>query len=136
MQFIGRLVLIWFLRGKIMKKHILKIRQVDKIVFDAIKRNEKTIETRAATARFRRIEKGDILVFVCGDERLERQVLRIDYYKSIDEMTKALDFKKIMPFVNSVDEMKKVYHSFLNYEEKINKFGLVAFKIKQNGLER
>lgn len=114
-----------------MKKHVLKIREVDRVVFDAIQNNKKTIETRAGTERFRKIEKGDILVFACGDEKLEKQVLEIDYYKSIDEMTKALDFKKIMPFVNSIDEMKKVYYSFPNYKEKINQFGLVAFQMKK-----
>ena len=57
-----------------MKKHILKIREVDRIVLKAIKNNQKTIETRAATAKFRKIEKGDVLVFVCGDDKLEKEV--------------------------------------------------------------
>lgn len=112
-----------------MKKHILKIREVDRIVFDAINNREKTIETRAATARLRKIEKGDVLVFVCGDNRLEKQALEVEYFASIDKMTKTIDFKKVMPFVNSIEEMKKVYFSFPNYKQKISQFGLVAFKI-------
>jgi len=43
-----------------MKKHILRIRKIDKIVFDSIKNKKKIIETRAATDKFRKIEK-DIL---------------------------------------------------------------------------
>ncbi|NQU82582.1 MAG: hypothetical protein HQ539_01405 [Parcubacteria group bacterium] len=82
-----------------MATHILKIREIDRVVFDSIKNGEKTVETRACTDKFRKIEKDDVLVFVCGDSRLEKQVLEIDYYKSIDEMTKVLDFKKVMPFV-------------------------------------
>ena len=115
-----------------MAKHILKIREVDKVVFDAIKDGQKTIETRAATDKFRKIEKGDILVLVCGGRKLERQVLEIDYYRSIEEMTKALDFKKVTPFVNSIDEMMEVYYSFPNYKEKISEFGLVAFTMKKD----
>jgi ASC-1-like (ASCH) protein len=115
---------------KIMTKHILKIRQVDRIVFGAIKNSQKTIETRAATGKYREIKAGDILVFVCGDEKLEKLVERVDIYKSIDEMIKTIDFKSIMPFVNSITEMKKVYFSFPNYKEKIKKFGIVAFKLK------
>lgn len=112
-----------------MKKHILKIREVDRVVFEAIKNNQKTIETRAATAKFRKIEKGDILLFICGNDKLEKQVLAVSHYKGIDEMTKELGFKEIMPFVNSIEEMKKVYYSFPNYKEKIDKFGLAVFKI-------
>lgn len=113
-----------------MKKHILKIREVDKVVFGAIKNGQKTIETRAATDKYRRIKVGDVLVFVCGDEELEKSVEKADIYKSIDEMVKVIDFKNVMPFVDSIDEMKKVYFSFPNYKEKIEKFGLVAFKLK------
>lgn len=44
-----------------MKKHILKIRKTDKIVFEAIRDNKKTIETRAATEKYRNIKfEGDI----------------------------------------------------------------------------
>ncbi|MBU4082341.1 hypothetical protein KKB98_00070 [Patescibacteria group bacterium] len=113
-----------------MTKHILKIRQVDKVVFDTIKKGQKTIETRAATDKYRRIKAGDILVFVCGDEKLDKSVEKVDIYKGIDEMIKVIDFKSVMSFVNSIDEMKKVYFSFPNYKEKIEKFGLVAFKLK------
>jgi len=112
-----------------MKKHSLRIRKVDKVVFDSIRNKEKTIETRVATDRYRKIKEGDILVFICGDERLEKEIEKVDYYKSIDEMVKAIDFKKIMPFVNSIDEMKNIYFSFSNYKDKIDKFGLVVFKL-------
>lgn len=112
-----------------MTKHILKIRQVDKVVFDAIKNGQKSIETRAATDKYRKIKTGDVLVFVCGDEKLEKTVDKVNIYKSIDEMIRVINFKNIMPFVDSIDEMKKVYFSFPNYKEKISKFGLIAYKL-------
>jgi len=113
-----------------MTKYNLTIRQVDRVIFDSIKNSQKTIETRAATDKYRKIKAGDILVFACGDEKLEKQIARVDYYKNIDEMTKAINFKSVMPFVGSTDEMEKVYFGFSGYKEKINKFGLVAFKLK------
>ena len=106
------------------------MRQVDKFVFDSIRNGEKTIETRAATDRYRKIKQGDILVFTCGDEKLEKEIEKVDYYKSIDEMVKAIDFKKIMPFVSSLKEMEEIYYSFSNYKDKIDKFGLVVFKLR------
>lgn len=113
-----------------MKKHILRIRKVDKFVFDSIKENKKTIETRAATNKLKKIEVGDFLIFICNNEKLEKEVKKVKLYKTIDQMVKEIDFKKIMPFVDSIDEMKKVYFSFPNYKEKIEKFGLIIFKMK------
>lgn len=113
-----------------MKKHVLRIREIDKIVFDNIKDGSKSVETRAATDKFRKIRVEDILVFVCGDHELEKKVEKVDYYKNIEEMVKEINFRSIMPFVDSIDEMKKVYFSFPNYEDKINNFGIVAFKLK------
>ena len=113
-----------------MVKHVLRIRKVDKFVFDSIKKGDKIIETRAATNKYRKIKKGDILVFVCEGEKLEKEVKKVSYFKSIDGMIKEIDFKKIMPFVNSIKEMKQVCYSFTDYQEKINQFGLVVFDLK------
>ena len=105
------------------------MRQVDKFVLDSIRDGKKTIETRAATDRYCKIKEGDILVFVCGGEKLEKEVKKVDYYKNIDEMAKAIDFKKIMPFVNSTEEMKGVYYNWTGNRDKIDKFGLAVFKL-------
>lgn len=111
-----------------MTKYILRIRKVDKIVFDSIKNNKKLIETRAATGRYRKIKKGDILVFTCQGKKLEKQIKDIKYFKSIDQMLKQIDFKKIMPYIDSIDKVKEVYYTY--YKEKIKESGLVAFWVK------
>jgi hypothetical protein len=41
-----------------------------------------------------------------------------------------IDFKKIMPSVGSVEEMKKRYASYPDYEEKIVEFGLLGFELE------
>lgn len=112
-----------------MKKYVLRIRKVDKVVFDSIKNKKKIIETRAGTDKFRKIKKSDILVFVCENKRLEKQIKRVELFKNIDKMLEKINFKKVMPFVDSVDEMKKVCCGFSGYKEKIKKFGLIAFWI-------
>jgi len=112
-----------------MKKYVLRIRKIDKIIFDSIKNKKKTIETRAGTDKFRKIKKGDILIFLCEGRRMERQVKKVELFENIDKMLKKIDFKEVMPFVNSIDEMKKVCYSFSGYKEEIKEFGLVGFWI-------
>ncbi len=45
-------------------------------------------------------------------------------------MVKEIDFKKVMPSVTSVAEIKKVYASYPNYEKKIKERGLLGFELK------
>jgi ASC-1-like (ASCH) protein len=45
-------------------------------------------------------------------------------------MVKEIPFKKINPSVDSVEEMKKVYASYPDYESKIKQFGLLGFKLE------
>ncbi len=113
-----------------MKKHILRFRKIDKGIFDDIKKGLKTIETRAATVKFRTIRKGDILVFLCDGKKFNREVIEVKHFKNIDNMAKSLDIKKIMPQVSSLKEMKTVYYCFPGYQEKIKKFGLIAVRFK------
>jgi ASC-1-like (ASCH) protein len=79
------------------KHHILCLRAKDKSIFDEIKKGLKRVETRAATDKYRKILKGDTLVFVCGKERLEKKIKKVEVYKSLDAMFRKINFKKIMP---------------------------------------
>jgi len=96
---------------------------------EAIKRGEKTIETRAATPKYRQVKPGDILIFHCGEEKLEKKVKEVLIFGSIEELAKTLGIREIMPFASSVEEMKEVYFSFPGNKEKIAKYGLIAFKL-------
>lgn len=112
-----------------MKEWILRFRAKDRVNFLEIKHRLKTIETRAATPRYRKIENGDVLVFVCGKERLRRRVKRVRFFKSINSMTKVISYKKIMPSLKSSKEMKAVYYDYSAYKDKIRKFGLIALDL-------
>lgn len=109
--------------------YTLLIREVDRKVFEAIRNGSKEIETRAAIEKYRKILKGDILNFVCGEDTLQKTVANVQIFDTISKLINEYDFKKIMPFVNSTEEMKEVYFSFPGYKEKIAKFGIIAFEL-------
>jgi ASC-1-like (ASCH) protein len=111
-------------------KHTLKIREIDRVVFDSIRNHEKTVETRAATAKYRKIAKGDTLVFTCCGDNLEMKVTNVELFKTIEEMAGKINFKKVMPFAGSIEAMKMIYFSFPDYEKKIEEYGLIAFYLK------
>ena len=109
---------------------LLNIRVIDRNIFDTIKTGKKTIETRAATSKFKNIKVGDILVFKCGNDNLEKSVKEKFYFKSIDEILNKLSLKEIMPNIDSKEDAKKLWYGFPNYKDKIKKHGIVAFRMK------
>ena len=113
-----------------MNKHYFKIRQIDKKIFDLIKSGQKVIETRAATEKYRKVKEGDAIIFTCGKERTEKIAGKINFYKNIDEMVEKVDFREIIPFADSLSEMKRMYYNFPNYKEKIKEFGILTFELK------
>ena len=125
----------WLLSSKfkiqLTKTHTLLIKEVDRKVFESIKDGSKTIETRAATEKYRKMKTGDILNFVCGSNSLQKRITSVRLFCTIEEMIGVLDIKSIMPFVDSVEAMRQVYYSFPNYEEKIKNFGIIAFEMEE-----
>lgn len=113
-----------------MENYTLRFRAVDKKNFDEVKSGLKPIETRAGTIKYQPIEVGDTLTFVCGEERFSKEIVKKFHWPSIDAMVKEINFKKIMPSVESVEEMKKVYASYPDYEDKIKEGGLLGFELE------
>lgn len=113
-----------------MKNWTLRFRAVDKKNFDEVKSGSKSIETRAGTVRYRPIAAGDTLTFVCGKERCVKKITKKSHWPSVHAMIKEIGFKKVMPSITSVAEMKKTYASYPGYEKKIKKHGLFGFVLK------
>lgn len=113
-----------------MKNWTLRFRAVDKNNFDEVKIGNKSIETRAGTIKYQPIEVGDTLIFVCGQEQCMKKISKKFHWASIDAMVKEINFKKIMPSVESVEKMKKVYASYPDYEKKIKEYGLLGFELE------
>ena len=95
-----------------------------------IKSGKKKIETRAAIASYRKIKKGDTIVFVCGGKKIEKKVVQAVLYKSIGSLFKHYKVKDIFPSLNNVSEARRVYYSFPDYRDKIKKYGLIVWEIK------
>jgi ASC-1-like (ASCH) protein len=113
-----------------MKNWTLRFRAADKKNFDEVKNGIKSIETRAGTIKYQPIEIDDMLTFVCGKEKCSKKIIKKFHWKSINAMVKEINFKKVMPSVKSVDEMKKAYSSYPDYEMKIKEFGLLGFELE------
>ena len=112
------------------KIHTLLIREVDRKVFEGVKDGTKSIETRAATDKYRAVQEGDILNFVCGNDSLQKSVTNVNLFGTIEELTGKFDFKKIVPFASSAEEVKEIIFGFPGNEEKVKKFGIIAFELK------
>ncbi len=109
-----------------MRTWTLRFRVIDRDNFNEIKYGLKTVETRANTERYANVKTRDILLFVCGKDRLRKKIRRVRRFKTIAAMTRAISYKKIMPSVSSIRGMREVYYGYPNYKEKIKKFGIVA----------
>lgn len=113
------------------KKIILRFRAVNRSFFEAIKNGKKKVETRAATVKYKDIQQGDIVKFVCGKERFSRTVRSAEVFKSINALLKIHALNDIMPDAQSKKDLEEAYYSFPGYREKITKFGIMAITFKR-----
>lgn len=113
-----------------MKNWTLRFRVVDKDNFNEIREGLKWVETRAATDKYKNIQEGDTLTFVCGKDKIIKKVERVNIFKSIPAMLRKYKRTDVMPSTRSLIEMKRIYYSYPGYKEKIKKYGLVSFEIR------
>jgi ASC-1-like (ASCH) protein len=113
-----------------MIKYTLKFRAVNKEIFLNIKSGKKSVETRAASERYKDMKAGDIIVLVCGKERFEKKVKKARIFKSIKALLATYPIKKIMPQFSTEKEIRDAYYSYPGYKEKIQKYGLIALELK------
>lgn len=114
-----------------MKRYTLRFRAVNKDIFLDIKSGKKTVETRAATEKYKNIKDGDMVVLVCGKERFEKKIRKAKIFKSIASLVKNYSLKSIMPNISSAKELEQAYYSYPNYGEKIKKYGLIALELEK-----
>ena len=84
-----------------MSKYTLRFRAVNKDIFLDIKSGKKTVETRAATEKYKDIKAGDILILVCGKNRFEKEIKKARVFRTIKTLIKAYPIKKIMPNIDT-----------------------------------
>ena len=112
------------------KKIILRFRAQDKEIFNAIKDGRKTVETRAGTVKYQKVQAGDSVVCVCGKEKLEKEIAAFAIFKTPEALAKKYKVQNIHPAAASLEDLLKMWHSFPGYQEKIAKFGIAAFELQ------
>ncbi|MEK7493881.1 MAG: ASCH domain-containing protein [Patescibacteria group bacterium] len=113
-----------------MTTHHLKFRAENKDVFEAVRDGRKKIETRAATEKFRDIKRGDAVRLVCGDDAFTKTVKNTELFSSINALLEKYKPQDINPACASVKDIRAMYHSFPNYKEKIEEYGLIALELE------
>jgi ASC-1-like (ASCH) protein len=103
-------------------------RREDRAIFEHVKTGVKSVETRAATKKYSSLLPGDVCLMVCGRERVEKTIHRVRTFRTIDALFRAYPIKKVMPWVRTIREAKRVYDGFPGYREKIAEFGIIALE--------
>jgi ASC-1-like (ASCH) protein len=96
-------------------------------MFEAIRDGRKTIETRAGSVAYQKIQEGDTLVLLWCGERIEKVVKKREHFDSVQSVFESPDFADILLGVTTLGEAEKIYYSFPGYKERIAKHGILAF---------
>ncbi|HVS79803.1 MAG TPA: hypothetical protein VHF05_02395 [Candidatus Paceibacterota bacterium] len=113
-----------------MKTYTLRVRSVDKKIFDALESGAKNVETRAASSKYAGMRAGDAITFVCGKERLTKAISSAKIYKSLPALLRDYKPSDINPAAKTARELDEMYASFPGYEAKIRRFGIIALELE------
>jgi len=108
----------------------LRFRAIDRNIFEAIRKGDKKIETRAMTTRYQGIQVGDVVTLICGNKKTNKSVSKVEIFKSIDALLKKHKPQSINPKIKTNQEAREMWYGFPGYKEKIKKHGLVAIYLK------
>ena len=89
----------------------------------------KTVETRAATAKYRNLEAGDEVTAKCGSDRHTLKIAKATHFNTVEEMLDDYNFKKILPNAKSERDVAQMYATFPRYKQKIARSGIMAFEL-------
>ncbi|MBI2024851.1 MAG: hypothetical protein HYT03_02070 [Candidatus Harrisonbacteria bacterium] len=109
---------------------ILRFRRINKDIFEAIKRGNKRIETRAATKKYKNIKTGDKVILSCGRDKFEKHVKKAKIYKKIGSLLRKYKPTELNPHVKTAKEIETMLYSFPGYKTKINKCGIIALELE------
>jgi len=115
------------MKVKILK---LKFRAVDRGVFEAIQNGKKKIETRASTEKYQNIKAGDKVCFVCRYKKFEKEITKVEKFKTIRALIKKYKPSQINPVCKTESELRDMYYSYPDYQDKIKKYGLIAVELR------
>lgn len=108
----------------------LNFRAADRDIFEAIRLGKKKIETRAGTEKYKDMKAGDKIVFVCRYKKFEKEIKKVERFKTIRALIKNYKPIEISPFCKTESELRGMYYSFPDYQDKIKKYGLIALTLE------
>jgi len=111
------------------KTYVLRFREINRDIFNAIKIGKKKVETRASTIKFKNVKKGDMILFLCGKSKFQKKIKGAYHFKNINGLLKKYPIKKINLRISSRSELEKMYSGFPGYRDKIEKSGLISMEI-------
>jgi ASC-1-like (ASCH) protein len=113
-----------------MKTWNLPFRAEDRDKFEALKSGHKSTETRAGGPKYRGMIEGDLAVITCGQEKLERRIVNLRHFETLEELFQAVPYAQIFPWATSLEEAKGFYDAYPGYTERIRDHGVVAFELE------
>lgn len=115
------------------KSHTCNLQQK---YFEQISRGEKIFEARAATNRYKTFAVGDIIRFESSNNYVSARILKVTFFKTLDEMLNTVNISKLLPDISKeysgvelINQASIVYNNLPGYEEKLLKFGVVVFEL-------
>jgi ASC-1-like (ASCH) protein len=113
-----------------MKTHHIIFREQDKNSFDRISRGEKIYETRAGSNEYLEVSTGDELIITCGTDTITKTVAEALHFASGEELLQKISVEEIMPKGTTNEQIIESWNSFPSYPERIQEFGIIAWKLK------
>lgn len=113
-----------------MKNWTLVFRAVDKASFEDLKSGVKSLETRAATPKYQKVEVGDQFTFTCAEDSFSKTVTKKQHWPSLEAMFAEIPFKRVSPDLDTVEAAIARYYTYPGYKEKIREHGILGFELK------
>lgn len=101
---------------------------IKKPYFDQISAGLKTVEWRT-WSHFESYKVWDILVFISGGKVIEKPIQAVIRYPFVKAYLEQEGLEKCLPWVSNLTEAEEAYLSIPGYPEKIEKYGMLAFRI-------
>lgn len=105
-------------------------REEDRARFEEVRSGAKEIETRAASPKYQNIAVGDIITFSCGGDIFTKQVVKKYHWPSVEAMLAEVPLRRVMPDLDTLEQVKARYASYPDYEEKIKEFDLLGIEFE------
>lgn len=102
--------------------------------FEMVISGKKTVDSRVYKPPYDQIKAGNIIKFV-GAQTKELhtlcKVINVSVYKSFDGMLRSEGIQNCLPGIKNIEEAIATYHSFPNYKDGEEKYGVVAFQVQR-----